>query len=388
LEAEAPRVLANAMLFELDRVADKHSFGDYVRFMDDIDVGVDSIPQAKAVVRDIDLTLQARQLRLNSSKTKILSSAKGEVADHFCIPENRFLDYCTGSVEDKTKNKAPVSKALIKAYESWRGGTGFKDSRFLRGNGDKIFKRVVILLHQLGMNLPTKDALWIIQNVPNLREICFKDLSRHKNSSLAFHAIARLFYLNVFVDDASYAYFADFIVHARFVRNNKFKAEIKKLVDKFVCQGQYMKSYSALLVASKFQDPIELVETVKQTHEFWAQDGWLGRMVGGLAPLMERDAKANLVYQDMCRFSNNVELQLVYEFHWKLRNDLSFVNRHLTYALAPNPTYPLELVYPKTLTILSIFQNPAATTQRARSKKAHRALNKDTQYQDWFKQFS
>lgn len=385
LEAEAPRVLANAMLFELDRVADKHSFGDYVRFMDDIDVGVDSIAQAKAVVRDIDLTLQARQLRLNSSKTKILNVAKGEVAEHFCIPENKFLDYCTSSIEDKTRDKKPVSKALLKAYATWRGDTGFKGSRFLRGNGEKIFKRVVILLHQLGLTLPVADALWIIQNVPGLRETCFNDLSRHSNSNAALHAIAKLFYRDIFVDDAAPAHFADFIVHAKFSRNNKFRREIEKLVDYFVDQREYMKSYSAILIASKFQRPGDLVETVRKTQEFWTQDVWLGRMVGGLAPLMERDPDANLTYFDLCRFSNNVELQFVLDYHWKLRKDLSFVKRHLAYASAPNPTYPSELVYSKVLTILSIFQNPAAVSQQAKLKKAHKALFTDTQYKEWFK---
>ncbi|MFC4353444.1 RNA-directed DNA polymerase [Fodinicurvata halophila] len=99
MESNAPRVLANAMLYELDRVAEEKAFGEYVRYMDDIDVGVDSISKAKESIRDIDLTLQSRQLRLNSSKTRILTPA--EAFDHFCIRENQFLDFCSDIIERK-----------------------------------------------------------------------------------------------------------------------------------------------------------------------------------------------------------------------------------------------------------------------------------------------
>lgn len=55
MESNAPRVLANAMLYELDKLADERAFGDYARYMDDIDVGVDTVREAKETVRDIDL---------------------------------------------------------------------------------------------------------------------------------------------------------------------------------------------------------------------------------------------------------------------------------------------------------------------------------------------
>ncbi|MDZ7711553.1 MAG: RNA-directed DNA polymerase [Roseovarius sp.] len=94
IETEAPRVLlANAMLFELDRVVEQHSYRNYARFMDDIDFGVQTIVEAKRAVRDIDLTLQSRQLRLNSAKTQILTQQ--EAFRHFCVKENsRFRQVC------------------------------------------------------------------------------------------------------------------------------------------------------------------------------------------------------------------------------------------------------------------------------------------------------
>lgn len=89
IETTATRVLANAMLFEVDRVCESQSPLNYARFMDDMDIGVDNIATAKRLVRDIDLTLQARQLRLNSAKTKILKQS--EAFEHFRISENSQL---------------------------------------------------------------------------------------------------------------------------------------------------------------------------------------------------------------------------------------------------------------------------------------------------------
>ena len=179
LEVEAPRVLPNAMLFELDKVAESHSLGDYVRFMDDIDVGVDSIVAAKRAVRDIDLTLQSRQLRLNSSKTLILDARKGDVADHFCIKENKFLDYCSSYLDGKplgTKLHS-VEKAIFKAYEIWRGNKGisnFEGTRIFRGNGEKIFRRAAKIVHFMGETLNADDLVWLIRNRPSLRRDCFR----------------------------------------------------------------------------------------------------------------------------------------------------------------------------------------------------------------------
>jgi hypothetical protein len=44
--------------------------------MDDIDVGVDTIVDAKRVLRSVDLVLQTKQVRLNSGKTAILTRSE------------------------------------------------------------------------------------------------------------------------------------------------------------------------------------------------------------------------------------------------------------------------------------------------------------------------
>ncbi|MER2250814.1 RNA-directed DNA polymerase [Methylorubrum podarium] len=73
INIDAPRILAHCFLYELDEYLEKRKC-DFVRYMDDIDIGVDSFVEARRILRDIDLILQTRQVRLNSGKTKILTS--------------------------------------------------------------------------------------------------------------------------------------------------------------------------------------------------------------------------------------------------------------------------------------------------------------------------
>jgi hypothetical protein len=72
INLDAPRLLAHCFLYELDAFLASDSDRDFVRFMDDIDIGVDTFADAKRVLKSVDLVLQTRQVRLNSGKTLIL----------------------------------------------------------------------------------------------------------------------------------------------------------------------------------------------------------------------------------------------------------------------------------------------------------------------------
>src|SRR5262249_37948651 len=93
----APRLLAHCFLFEVDNMLAHYKNIDFARYMDDMDIGVDSVADARAVLRDLDLALQTRQIRLNSGKTKILSEGEAAHSDNnkrrqqFKMVQNRPL---------------------------------------------------------------------------------------------------------------------------------------------------------------------------------------------------------------------------------------------------------------------------------------------------------
>jgi hypothetical protein len=54
---DAPRLLAHCFLFEIDRLLESKRL-EFARYMDDMDIGVDSVAEGKLVLRDLDLALQ------------------------------------------------------------------------------------------------------------------------------------------------------------------------------------------------------------------------------------------------------------------------------------------------------------------------------------------
>ncbi|MEM9093183.1 MAG: RNA-directed DNA polymerase [Cyanobacteria bacterium P01_F01_bin.53] len=381
MESNAPRVLANAMLYELDRVAEGMAFGDYVRFMDDIDVGLDSISTAKRVIRDIDLTLQSRQLRLNSSKTKILRAS--QAFDHFCIRENRFLDTCVQILElDNPNSKTSVKKAIGKAYTIWKGDD-LQDSRFTRGNGDKIFKYMAKVGRAVEYEIFSDDLVSMIKLQPGMRLTAFSLLSFKDHPNQEFYILCDFFEDGIFVDDFSCILMAKFAVHARFRANSKMRKSAKMLIDRFCETGTIYSIYSALLVASKFLSPVEQVGVLQNTYDCWRGSFWLGRTVGGLTPNCATDVPSAEDYIKLLQKAENPMAQEVYDFHRQIQTQKSYALRLYSYAKAPNPTYPQRIIHPKALIIRSMSQNSEFNAEMKEITKVHQAFTADPFYRDW-----
>lgn len=388
MELEAPRVLANAMLYELDKVAEDHSFGDYVRFMDDIDVGVDSIHAAKCVVRDIDLALQSRQLRLNSSKTIILRTENGDAHRHFCIKENKFLDYCSILLSSKKpSNIEYAKKALTKSYEIWtcrdeKGNIG-DNSRFFLGNGEKIFKRLLKCMRYANLYPRVDDLIWLIRQRPSLRSSCFKVLHRTKNANFVFSEISKLFFSETFVDDSVYVEMAIFCVHAKFQYDKNFVSDMKYFTNFLLEKNTPFTVYSAMLIASKFLKPGGILELVEASYDIWRSDYWLSRVVGGLSPRMVGNSQINKKFEALVKLSGNRDAQAILDFHVKLRSDVDCVNKIFFYAKSQNHTYPQGIYHPKALIILSIYRNKEASHLFSKIYDAHKSLSEDDFYKRW-----
>ena len=97
VDFDAPRLLAFAFLFEIDKFLKQETNSNFVRWMDDIDFGVNDIEQAKNILRGLDEILLTRGLRLNMGKTKILSSS--DARKYFLPDENRYLTIITKRID-------------------------------------------------------------------------------------------------------------------------------------------------------------------------------------------------------------------------------------------------------------------------------------------------
>lgn len=388
MEVEAPRVLSNAMLFELDKIADMHALGDYVRFMDDIDVGVDTIADAKAAIRDIDLTLQSRQLRLNSSKTKILDTRDGTAATHFCVQENAALDECAANLET---NGAEVfdqcRETLTEYYRDWRGSPDeeniSKNSRFLVGNGEKIFKRLTKLIHYCGGEIPTRDLHWFIKNTPSLRSFSFRYLAHTKPANSSLYYVNEMIETRVFIDDSAFIDVGRFVVQAKFINNQKFRDALDQLMKALIEQRNYYACYAAHMSAIRFQSPDKIFELMRRTSPYWQDDFWLARSVGAAAPVMSLEKFVSRDYLMFLQKTSNRNALDVYEYHDKLSTDEYFFKDLFSYAKSKNPSYPHDFYFPKSLIIKSICRNKFASGHRHVILNSHNILKTDPYYKKW-----
>jgi hypothetical protein len=153
INLDAPRLLAHCFLYELDAYLASDSSRDFVRYMDDIDVGVNSIVAAKQVLKSIDLVLQTKQVRLNSGKTAILT--RSEALRHFRVFENARLDTLRDRIDSRLK--AGLSVHRERRVVELRLSRGLKARQFDTGNGEKVLKRWIGLAAKATGTIMTID---------------------------------------------------------------------------------------------------------------------------------------------------------------------------------------------------------------------------------------
>ncbi|WP_206453157.1 RNA-directed DNA polymerase [Aurantimonas marina] len=198
MDFDGPRLLAHSYLFELDRFMENRSQKNYARFMDDIDAGVDTIKDAKHLLRDTDLVLQSRSLRLNAGKTKILTAK--EALRHFRVRENNFLDRFEASIKSADEKGLPVIKILTKFEKIFR--TAYNNGYFIEGNGEKIIKRCVNICTRHGILIDSNLYASLIRLHPNIRESALRNRSRCGFNSEDINLISNIYKTGIVCDDA------------------------------------------------------------------------------------------------------------------------------------------------------------------------------------------
>lgn len=388
IEAEAPRVLANAMLFELDRVAEKYAYKNYARFMDDIDCGVSSIVEAKKFVRDVDLTLQSRQLRLNSAKTKILTQE--DAFKHFCVAENARLDkympFVTIAATVGTF-KAKLGARLLTIYEKWLdrdpSGAPGPNSVFRQGNGAKIHKRILTFIRRCGAEVPATDLIWLIKNDPGMRQVAFRHLTHYSKANANLYAVLKILKRSFFVDDAAYADFASFCAYASFKPTNKLKAALSEAAS-FLNDCGPIGVQAATIIICRLGNPSDLVSQASLVLKKWSNYVWLCRFAAGLYPIVFTKDKplAATLLQTIQKTRHQAVLDVL-EHHLNLMNSASYVAANYQYLAHTNASYPKGIYFPKAIQILSVKHNTAAAKTYNTIVTKHPGLTNEPFYKAW-----
>lgn len=370
INLDAPRLLAHCFLFEIDRLITAKPGVEFARFMDDMDIGVDDLPTAKGLVRDLDLALQTRQVRLNSGKTKILDHA--QATRHFEIYENRILDKLSEEINTRRKNEKSISKQrkeIIELLDTWEQSGIFDD-----GNGEKILKRLINLARISRTEIKPEQFHQILQTRPSLRGTVLNWWQHSLHPGGNIKRIADFMESGIIVDHAALMEVANSLVACRLPNNGDVTAAIDRVILALDPRDPWG-FYAAIWVGSKHKASEYLMEMIESHGTIWQMHEHTARLAAGLVPLMD-DGEQRAKLQNIIRRSGISGAQSVLTFHEKLLDGSAGISAVGKFLLAQNPSMPNLLSHSKFLMICSVLQNQSCgSAVKARLRSAHsRAL--------------
>lgn len=376
INLDAPRVLAHAFLYELDSFLDSNTHIDFVRYMDDVDIGVDTIVDAKMILKSVDLVLQARQVRLNSGKTLILSQA--QASQHFCIAENAYLDNLKSRIDNKIKAGLPLDseRELVKKCIH----RDLKRGSFDKGNGEKILKRWIGLAAKVGTDIAPQAVESVIKYRPSVRENMLTYLRGRPLTPKYAEALYNCMSSGLLMDDAANVHISNHLAET-LCKNKRCNKFIINIIDSFDITSTYG-LYCKIWMQSKYSTIDDLMKTVSDSIKVWAPDEPIGRLVGSLYPLFYGTSLIDR-YKRVIAHSLNSGARDAYKFQSRLSDDVYVLNEMIPALRSPNPTRGTGITHAKFLCLVSALNNRNANPAHLKTlRDANHMAFSDAYYKD------
>lgn len=378
IDGDAPRILAHSFLYEADEFLGSIPGTEFARFMDDIDIGANSIPECKDILKKLDIVLKKRQLRLNSGKTKILHST--DAAAHFWVKENFRLDQVEAHIERAPHKFHKGSRAcnLLCAYLR----RGYQKHKFALGNGEKILMRLFSLLGKARAPAPDFIIEDVLKNRPGVRKSVFNHLRQVGLKRRYLRISSTLLCEGYWNDDASCHHLAKYVVESRY-RTNSINLNIIKSISEFMIKSDSSSRFiSGLWIASKFFDPPELFAMAKREQDRWSNEPTLGRLVGGLMLRMKVGSVLAQKFQELILQSLSRPAIDALRFSRQLSEENGPIKATFGILKQPNPSYPNKITHSKMLMVLATLANiKVDDTQKVALQTAHSTALSDKRYE-------
>ncbi|WP_055074868.1 RNA-directed DNA polymerase [Pseudanabaena sp. 'Roaring Creek'] len=280
---DAPRLLAHVYLFKIDEELDKASNGDFVRWMDDIDVGVGSRAEGKKLLRNLDNVLSSQGLRLNTSKSKILSAQ--EAVEHFWIQENRDLTIIENSIKygATSQDIQTAQKHLLrKKFRQFKQKTR-------TGQWDKVFKRYFGLFRLVKDNYLEKYLESILEETPSLRSGSFNYLMHLGISKKRIDLIKNFLLSGHCEDDVSLFEAIKCLINWDTPKAGKTVQEMVDIATSIAKKnGSYSSSgvIAAIWLLAKYGSYSDLISLINSSRSVWERSAWTARQIASVTPLL------------------------------------------------------------------------------------------------------
>lgn len=375
IHLDAPRLLAHTFLFEIDGFLSEIKGADFARFMDDIDIGVDSLPEARKILRDLDLALQTRQIRLNSGKTKILSEQEARI--HFRIRENILLDRLADKIDAKMKGKLPLQQEQRKIEYALRAG--LRRGVFSVGNGEKILKRLINLARRTKVDIPPAIFSELLRDWVGVRALVLSWWQFSVNPETKLHLIAELLESGHLVDDAALMNLAVSLVIVRLPKTPAVESTLERITN-CLNETSAWGFYAKVWIFSKYGTADKLMSVIERTVSLWTTQECLSRLVAGQFPRFW-GTPIRTKFEAILRRNGNLSSGSVVEFHHELVSHPSGYTSVRRFIDAPNPSLPNLISHSKFLMLLSLLNNPTiAPTAVSQLKRIHKRALSDPYY--------
>ena len=356
---DAPRMLSHACLFEIDELLRDYPGVEFARYADDIDIGVDSYAAAKRVLRDLDLTLQSRHLRLNSGKTKILTAI--QATDHFCVSENALLDRFEARMERhrrRGRRSRLPDRLLPMLMARW-----FNNGRFLRGNGLKIFKRLVGYSRVHGVAIDGETFFYAFINWPGVRDPLLRYISKRDDPIPYITRLSDALETGYIVDDVTWVKIAVAVVAARYTRRVP-PAELARLTSKFNPTKPFQ-FFGLLWLTSRFNSPSALRRLIDNSSDVWRSERVLVRTVAGMAPVFRGERFYPAFIARTSRLGGRTAADVLDFYNASIFDGAGF-SKVSQFVGKPNPSQATGITHSKFLMLLGFL----SATGKTKSEKA------------------
>jgi len=270
INIEAPRLLAHALLFEVDYLLKKRTKNNFVRWMDDINFGTDSLRGANLILGEINDVLKSRGLALNLGKTDVMSSKDAE--HHFLFKENLQLSNIL--IKAKKIKSLKVKNRLAKKVAK---NLSLHLQTCTARNKNKLTKRYLTILGILEIPLRLSEMRHLFSNQPALRSSVLNYLSRmpfRKNVATAF---IDLLDKTESYDDATRFAFVEAIINWKVPYDAKGKAFVSEIKKRIRKPNTSFEWFCHLFFLIKYGEPNEVLTVSGEGKLHGAREPYFAR---------------------------------------------------------------------------------------------------------------
>jgi len=355
IDLDAPRVLAHAFLFDLDKYAISKVGDKYTRYIDDINFGTESIAEAKGIIRDVDILLHARQVRLNSGKTNIFTAAGAQ--NYLRVSDHRAVDSLLADLAMRRATGSDVS-ALGSRIES-EIRTKYRNGDFDVGHGDKVLKRYISLAKDIGAGIHADILRDCLRRRPSCRESVLSYIATRPLDRDTIVILDNFVRFPELVDDVSILLAAKALVGMQATARSVTRSHLVSMASWLATKGPWG-LYGGLWMLSKYGTNGDLLNLLVARSADCFAEPLLARLAGALYQRFQGSPEA-AEYNGLVVGSGSPAALAAMRFQRAVVSSNTAALSIRPFISAPNPSLSTGLLHSKFLLLLGVLRNEAVS---------------------------